>query len=97
MELRPDKCKVVVHPTTADNIVSVNVDPGFPAAWQNKLIRDLIGKWARTGVKIVVGWGTGTRKMMIYRDRNVPGKILAEEIEMSEPDEEGMQWHKHRA
>jgi hypothetical protein len=84
-ELRPDRCKVVFSPTTNEEIMSAMVMPGQPDAFRKGAARRLIETMVKGGMRVVAGLPQATTKVMI--DEN--GE---REVEMTEPDENGMQW-----
>jgi hypothetical protein len=90
-EFRPDKCKVVLHPTTNDKVMAANVDPGYPMAWKRPDVHQLIAKIAEAVGTVVVGWGTTQKKIEVHRG-SLPGVVTNRTIFMSQPDENGMQW-----
>lgn len=84
-ELRPDRCKVVFSPSTNPDIMAAITMPGAPLAWQREPVRGLIETMVTNDYRVVVGPPASTRKIMItHRGER--------EVEMTEPDENGMQW-----
>jgi len=45
-QLRPDKCKVVLHSSSDEKNVIARVDPNYPNAWREKYIGLLLGTLA---------------------------------------------------
>jgi len=88
--LRPDRCKVVIAPTTDPSVISVHVDAGYRDAWKRPDVYRLLGLMADTGVKVVIGWGADRLKKMMYRVSK--GVIAFRTIQMSEANADGMQW-----
>ena len=86
-ELRPDRCKVVFSPTTNERIMSAITMPGAPLAWRSGAARKLIDKMIKGGFSVVVGLPASTSKTMVDRRGE-------REVELTEPDETGMQWGK---
>lgn len=86
-EARPDNCKVVFSPTTKEGLIAGTVMPGYPDAWRKGAARRMIDRMLSGGMSVVVGLPASTHRVMIdrYGER---------EVEMSEPDENGMQWSK---
>jgi hypothetical protein len=84
-ELRPDRCKVVFSPTTNEAIMSAITMPGAPLAWQRGPVREVIGKMIASGMRVVIGPPASIRKTMLDERGE-------REVEMTEPDENGMQW-----
>lgn len=92
MALRPDHCKFVIAPITNENYITVQVDPGYRDAWKHPVALAILECMARR-FRIVIGWGPGRDKVLLRYDaaRDV---VLRQEIQISEPDENGMQWGK---
>ena len=86
-ELRPDRCKVVFSPTTNDMIMAGITMPGAPDAWRRPQVKRLIDMMVKGGMRVVVGAPGTLHKTMI----DARGE---REVEMTEPDENGMQWSK---
>ena len=89
--LRPDKCKIVFSPTTNPKIISATIDKNYPLAWKEGEAFELIKFIAKEGGAVVVGYPNAPKRTMIKRDLD---KIIAKEVQMTEPDENGMQWSK---
>jgi len=87
IEMRPDKCKVVFSPTTKENIISGTTLPNYPDAWRKGPARYIIDKLIEAGVTVVIGGPNTLIKTVI----NKGGE---QKVEMSEPDENGIQWNK---
>jgi hypothetical protein len=83
-DLRPDRCKVVFTPTPNKGLISAVTMPGHPDAFRKGAARRLIEGLVRTGKRVVAGPPASTTKIMIDQRGE-------REIEMSEPDENGMQ------
>lgn len=83
--LRPDRSKVVISPTTNDNVMSVITMPGSPFAWKKPGIRLLIDMMVADGMSVAIGPPMSTRKTLI-------GQFGEKEVRMTDPDENGMQW-----
>jgi hypothetical protein len=84
-ELRPDKSKVVFSPTTNEKIMSAITMPGAPDAWRRGPVRLIIDRMVASGMNVVIGPPASIRKTMV-------DKYGEREVEMTEPDENGMQW-----
>ena len=85
--LRPDRCKVVFSPSTNARVMAALTMPGDPTAWRRPVVRDLINVLIKLGdVSVVAGAAASTRRTMIDRDGE-------HEVNMTEPDENGMQWN----
>ena len=85
-ELRPDRSKVVLSPTTNPDIMAATTMPGSPDAWRRPLMANLIKTMIRGGFSVVVGGPADTRRTLINRDG-------AHEVRMTEPDADGMQYN----
>lgn len=92
IELRPDKCKVVIAPTTDEHIFSAHVDPGNRDAWEKPGVLGLIESICKAGFRVIVGWGDTPEKILVEHVR--PGVIGKRRITMSMPDENGVQWYE---
>lgn len=82
--LRPDKCKVTFSATTNPRIISATTIPGMN--WRRKDVMGIISLIIANDMKVVVGTPTSTTKLMI-------DKYGEREVEMTEPDENGIQWN----
>jgi hypothetical protein len=80
----------MLHGTPDSMTLSASVDPGCPTAWQRGGINHMIANVAKLGVNVLVGWGSGRRKILLRRGR-APGTIEIVTIKMTEADENGMQ------
>jgi hypothetical protein len=86
-ELRPDRCKVVIGPTTNDRIMAVTPMPGYPLAWRDGPVRKLIDKIISNDMAVAVQSPLASTSILIDR-------LGEHEVEMTEPDADGMQWSK---
>jgi len=86
-ELRPDRCKVVITPTTNPNVMGAI--PTIPGAWRKGKAWELIERMALNGIAVVIGPPITTRKTLV---RKINGRIIEKEVTMTPPDENGMQW-----
>jgi len=84
-DLRPDRCKVMFAPTTNDNVVTAVTMPGMSSALNSKPVRELIKKLVDDGMGVTAGV-TGATSMLFF------DKEGSHSVEMTEPDENGMQW-----
>lgn len=84
--LRPDRCKVVFAFTTNPKIINAMTLPGAPLAWERKDVRAFIDKMNGHGYAVAIGPPATRHQTVLY-----PGNIRRE-VEMTEPDENGMQW-----
>lgn len=89
IEARPDKCKVVFSPTTKDGLVAATIMPGHSDAWRKGMGKWMIDQMISSGMNVVVGLPASTTRTMIT-------KHGMRDVEMTEPDEQGMQWSKHK-
>lgn len=90
LQLRPDKCKVVIAETTNPRAFSAFVDPVHPRAHLRDDVQQLIGRIVLLGNKVVIVGDAGKREQVMYqRQGMVVGKTP---IVMSEPDENGLMW-----
>ena len=85
-ELRPDRCKVVFSPSTNDRVMAATTMPGSPLAWQRSDVMGLIKVMTDQGMGVVCGAPRSTCRTMIDRDG-------MHEVQLTEPDETGMQWN----
>ena len=83
-DLRPDRCKVVFSPTGQKGLISATTMPGYSDAFRKGAARRLIDGLVRTGMRVIVGPSATTTKVMI-------DQLGEREIEMTEPDENGLQ------
>jgi len=84
--LRPDKCKVVITPSTNERVMAAITMPGDPGAWRKPEVYALIKKMADDGYGVCAGAPASTRRVLITRKGE-------QEVRMTEPDETGMQWN----
>jgi len=91
-EFRPDKCKVVIAPTTNDRMMNVMLQPGYPDAWRKPLIMALLELILDSGSNLVIGYPATTHMTILSRGKG--GKTEETQVEMTKPDENGMQWYK---
>jgi hypothetical protein len=86
---RPDKCKVIFSPTTKEGIIAGTTFPGYNNAWRTGAAKEIIEDILDAGWKVVVGAPRSTTKLMIDKFGEYP-------VEMTEPDENGIQWNKQK-
>jgi len=86
VELRPDKCKVVFSPSTNDKIMTAITMPGYPLAWQTKIVATLIACLNRAGMAVAIGPPAADANIVVKPDGT------AYRVKLSPPDENGMQW-----
>jgi hypothetical protein len=85
-ELRPDRSKVVFHPTTDPEVMSATTMPGSPDAWKRKPVKKLIDRMVAAGYRVAVG-GPASETRMLFTST---GMVVHR---MTKPDENGMQWN----
>lgn len=85
LDARPDRCKVVFSPTTKDGLFAAMVMPGSPDAFRKGAAKRIIEMMVRAGLRVVAGLPSATTKTMIDRRGE-------REVQLTEPDENGMQW-----
>jgi hypothetical protein len=88
LEMRPDKCKVVFSPTTKDDVIA-GTTMGRPDAWQKGPAREIIDKLIQGGMRVVLGESAAPNVIMITKEGIF-------DVEMTEPDENGIQWNKKK-
>jgi hypothetical protein len=86
-ELRPDRCKVVFSPTTKEGLMAAITMPGSPDAWRKGAAKTLIDKLLKAGMRVVAGAPASLTKVVV-------DQFGEREVELTEPDENGMQWSK---
>lgn len=87
MSLRPDRCKVVFSPSTDERVMAALTMPGDPTAWRRPAVREVIDALVkRNEFSVVAGAARSTRRTMIDADGE-------HDVQMTEPDENGMQWN----
>lgn len=85
-ELRPDRCKVVFHPSTDPDVMAATTMVGSPGAWRRKPVKDLIDRLIMSGYRVAVGAPASLTRTLITSDGE-------REQRMTPPDENGMQWN----
>lgn len=85
--MRPDKLKVVFCPTTNDKVISATTLPNHPDAWQSPHAQRLIKFLTARNIGVAVGGPAALKTTLITR-------FGMQEVEMTEPDADGMQWRK---
>ena len=86
LEMRPDKSKVVISPTTNENVMAFTNMPGAPFAHQRPDVMRLIGLLTSGGMAVVVGQPRSLRRTLF--DKNG-----SHEVRLTEPDADGMQFN----
>lgn len=89
IEQRPDKSKVVFSPTTNDCVMAAVCMPGRLDAWKGKHAQAIIQRCHKVGISVAVSAPESTRHLLLRPDGSM--KV----VEMTEPDEDGMQWTKN--
>ena len=84
-ELRPDRCKVVVAPTTNDAIMGAITLPGAPDAWKRGPIHKLLTKFVEAGMGVAIG-APGASTQLKWTSKGI------REVQMTAPDKDGMQY-----
>jgi hypothetical protein len=87
LALRPDKSKCVLSVSDQDAVV-VHVDPGYPQAWRKEPMFNLLVRLA-SKMPVIVGVGDSREKKLL---RWNGAQVVIENMLMSEPDENGMQF-----
>jgi hypothetical protein len=99
-ELRPDRCGVVISPTT-DGHLAASYDPHKPDVWKRGAIFKFIAKAVKAGIHVTLSCDTKLRKKILMRGqrrtsaprvRDLYGRIEVYEMTFTKPDEKGMQW-----
>jgi len=86
-DLRPDKSKVVLSPTTNENVIAATTMPGSPLAYQRADVMLLIKTLSSGGMAVVCGPPRATRRVLFDKDGS-------HEVRLTEPDPEtGMQYN----
>jgi hypothetical protein len=85
-ELRPDRCKVVLSPSTNEAIIAATTMPGSPLAWQRSEMMAVIKSIVSGGMAVVAGAPRSTHRTMIDRHGT-------HEVRLTEPDADGVQWN----
>jgi len=101
LDMRPDKCGVILTSGTIDTVISVMVDPQRPLAWKRDDIHQLLCRFVTLvpgGVgQAVISHGANTDKIVIRKKPqtmpNEPPTVLQGRLTMTPPDETGMQWY----
>lgn len=88
VELRPDKSKIVFNMSTNPKIITAVTMPGADDAWQRPAVRKLIDRILKGGVAVSIG----PARTMVQRVLLPNGATKM--VEMTEPDENGVQWSK---
>lgn len=85
--LRPDRCKVVFAPSTDETVMAALTMPHAPDAWRRPAVRSMIDTLVKLNAfSVVCGAPRSTRRTMVDADGE-------HEVQMTEPDENGMQWN----
>ena len=84
--MRPDRSKVVFAPSTDPQVMAALTMPGTPTAWRRNDVRSVIELLVKGGYRVVCGAARTTRRTMVDHHGE-------HEVNMTEPDENGMQWN----
>ena len=85
-ELRPDRCKVVFHPTTDPEVMAATTMPDSPDAWRRKPVKKLIDRMVAAGYRVAVGGPASATRTLITSTGERTQR-------MTPPDENGMQFN----
>lgn len=88
-EMRPDRCKVVFGATTNPFIISATTMHAADDSWRKGPARVIIDQIISSGMRVVVGSPTSLTKIMVDKSGEY-------EVEMTEPDENGIQWNRRK-
>jgi len=86
-ELRPDRSKVVLSPSTNPNIIGATTMPGAPDAWNRPAMYAFLASLVERGLGVAIGRPLAATHLKWTRKGFT-------EVEMTPPDENGMQWSK---
>jgi hypothetical protein len=89
-DLRPDKCKVVISPTTNPKVLTAITMTGSPDAWRREPVARILKLLVRGGHAVAIGPAGSTRKTMLEQDAN--GVLVISEARLTAADANGMQW-----
>jgi hypothetical protein len=84
-ELRPDRSKVVISPSTDHEVIYFTTMPGYPDAWRKPVFKTLLDRLVRGGLHALIGGPGSIFKIGL-------DKYGEQEVEMTPPDAEGMQY-----
>jgi hypothetical protein len=84
-ELRPDRSKVVLCMTTNPAIVGATTMPGAPDAWKRPAMHMLLSAWVARGMGIAIG-PPNAKHQLKWTKQGI------RQVEMTPPDQDGMQW-----
>ena len=85
-ELRPDRCKVVFHPSTDPNVMAATTMPDAPDAWRRKPVKKLIDRMVACGYRVAVGGPASPTRTLVTSTGERTQR-------MTPPDENGMQFN----
>jgi len=83
-EMRPDRSKVVIAPATDPKTISFM--PMAVDAWRKPEFMKMVKQWAGIGGRVVIDTPVRTRKIVV-------DAMGEREVEMTEPDADGLQWN----
>ena len=81
LQMRPDKCKVVLHTTPDERAIIAKVDPKHPDAWRWRNIGLMLGELSQ---KVMVLVDNGREYWLLQRGQ-------AKRVQMSAPDRDGVE------
>jgi hypothetical protein len=84
-ELRPDRSKVVIAPSTNPNVMGATTLPGSPDAWKRPAMHALLKTFVDAGLAVSIG-PPAARYQTVWKSSGI------RQVEMSPPDENGIQW-----
>jgi hypothetical protein len=87
-DFRPDRCGVVISPTTDGQLVA-SVDPHKIEAWQRGTVAVWLRAAVRAGFRVTISTGPSLKKLLLQKRGR---EIVIEEAEFTPPDDQGMQW-----
>jgi hypothetical protein len=88
--MRPDKSKVMLAPSTTDEVLAVHVDPLHRDAWRKDAFTEIFVNFLSTiGQAVCISYDSGPNKHLITMKHGV---LSIRPVVMSPPDENGIQW-----
>ena len=90
LEMRPDKCKVVISPTTNPQVICAITMNGSSDAWRKLPVRPVLRALVKAGFAVVCGSAGSTRRTLL--EMNKDNVYVVSEAKLTAPDENGMQW-----
>lgn len=84
-ELRPDRCKVVLCPSTNPSIMGATTMPGAPDAWRRGAVHAFLKRMVERGLTVAIHTSNSLTSTKWTRDG-------MRAVQMTPPDKDGMQW-----